>query len=227
MSRRVGTVLAVAFALTYNNWVLWPLNGDPRVLAGFLSELGAATQPFHTVFRNLDILAGLLLLVTIAWGRHRWAGRLAPPRVTRWVVVLLTVFAVGAITDASVPMTCSATLDPGCPTFVDPRDWPLNQWAHSIVSVVLESALVASMALVALRGSQRWRRPARIALAISISAHLTMLVLAATWQGEAVPQMVLMLTQGAWIILLGRAGDRPTPVLPRAEGPQARRSTTR
>lgn len=206
---RIGTILGIVFALAYNNWLLWPLNGDPRLFIGFLSELDVSSQPYHGVFQGGDVLSGVALLALVGWAWRRWPGQLAPRRVSAAVGVLLVLFALGVIADTSLPMACSPTLDPGCPTYTDVRQWPPEQWVHASLSTGTELALLTTMALVALRGEQAWRRRALVVLLITLVTHVTMLALSVTIAGEGIPQTVLMITQGVWGVLLGRASVSP------------------
>ena len=98
-------------ASTFNNWVLGILLNHRLWLAGgSVSEFSATTQPFHWVFRSLDIISGILFVV-IAWVVSKWIAR------SGWHYLLVAstlILGIGNIVDALLPLPCSGTLDNAC-----------------------------------------------------------------------------------------------------------------
>ena len=105
----VGALTVVA-GLAYSLFLLTPVLGrDPRPGDSFVSELAATDQPTSAVFRVVDGVVGLVLVLVgihLAIRTHR----VSP----RWAGASLALFGVATLLDAVMPMTCAPSADPVC-----------------------------------------------------------------------------------------------------------------
>lgn len=109
--RRVAAVTIAGGGALYAAWFLqWIVPTDLSAVSSYISELSAADQPHHWVFRSSDLIAGIMLIVgsiaaLISTQRNRWA-------VAGWVSLLL--FGASTISDSQSPMRCAETASAGC-----------------------------------------------------------------------------------------------------------------
>lgn len=199
--RALAPALAISVLLTYNTWLAWPINGNPRILTRYLSELAASDQPYFWFFRTGDLISALLFAV-IAWiGRRAWRPWLGPwaPRLA----AALAVVAAATALDCVVALPCAESHDAVCkatPSLV--RD------LHAVTSSTVGLAFVASFILVlaALLGRGGWSRAALVVTVAGTVSGLLMLVSAvAPWvspgtQGAA--QAIQVLICSAWVAWL-------------------------
>jgi hypothetical protein len=119
---------AVAFGAAsalYSSWLLGPwLNPRLGLRTGLASDLAAADQPWHDLFRYCDVAAGSLALLGSArmllGGRRdrrpRWH-RISAAERAAWLFVAL--FAVSTICDGSLTaLPCAPSIDAGCPDYL-------------------------------------------------------------------------------------------------------------
>lgn len=182
--RRCG--LAVLVLVTYNSWLAWPLNGDVRVLTGYLSELAAQDQPYQWFFRLGDTLsAGVFAVVAVLGcrGWEPWLGRRAPQ-----AALALLLVALGTLLDAVFNLPCAESRDALCAATPS-----ITRRLHEGASVLVAVGLVAVIGLAALGMAERhgrWGRSAR--LTAGLTALVGVLLVA-----SAVAPMVAPGSQGA------------------------------
>lgn len=111
MTRRVAAAAIAAGGILYAAWFLqWIVPTDLSAVTSYISELSAADQPHHWVFRATDLTAGILLLIGSVAAlrstiRSRWA-------VAGWISLAL--FGVSTISDSQSPMRCAETASARC-----------------------------------------------------------------------------------------------------------------
>jgi len=112
MSKRAKlVVLTIAAAITYNDWLLSPfLNRHLWSKDGSLSEYSIASQPYHLVFRLIDVLSGILLIY-IGFRIYKLIQQYKTGRLFGLSVILL---GVANILDACFVLPCSETLSNSC-----------------------------------------------------------------------------------------------------------------
>lgn len=109
--RRLIIYVATAAALTFNNWLLGIfINHRLFMAGGSVSEFSATTQPYHWLFRSLDIASGVLLVI-LAFLIFRSLPR---RRYFRWLSLGLAVLGLANCLDAALPLPCSGTLSKSC-----------------------------------------------------------------------------------------------------------------
>ncbi|WP_194949332.1 DUF998 domain-containing protein [Actinomyces trachealis] len=194
-------LLAGLVVTTYNSWVLWWLNDDPLVAHGYLSELAAQDQPYQWLFRLGDLLAAVCLLLTAWWGHQAWRPWLGS--WARWVAASVAVAGLGTALDASFNLPCAESRDAVCAA--TPY---LVRHLHELASVLVGSALVAAIALVAWALARRdgWgRRPVSVAaLALLVSGLMvgSVLLPLALPASRGPVQALQVLLCSAWVGLL-------------------------
>lgn len=163
-------LLAVTVFVLYNSWLAWPLNGNPQILCGYLSELAALDQPYSWLFRLGDALAALTIAL-IAWlGRRRWE-----PWLGAWARRLsVTLFLTSGATvlDVVFALPCAESHDPLCAATPS-----LARHLHALTSGTVGVALLLSFICVAwgLHAQRGWDRAARSCLALGAVAGVLML----------------------------------------------------
>jgi hypothetical protein len=169
--RATAVVAAVGglAALGYIDWVVAPaVVGRANPDRGYISELGARTQPHHALFNGLQILDGLLV-VALAVALLRLAGRTAG----RWATLgytCLAVFGVGGIADALLPMDCAPSRSAACARAPAAGRVSWVDHAHGIESVVTTTALFVAMGALALAVARAGRhRLAAVSASISVA----------------------------------------------------------
>lgn len=171
MSGRWGPrLLAVAVFILYNSWLAWPLNGNPQILRGYLSELAALDQPYSWFFRLGDALAALVIAL-IAWlGRQRWE-----PWLGAWArrLSMALFLAAGAtLLDVVFALPCAESHDSVCAATPS-----LTRQLHALTSGTVGVAFLLSFVCVAwgLRAGRGWDGAARSCLALGAVAGVLML----------------------------------------------------
>jgi Protein of unknown function (DUF998) len=205
-------VVGILAVLTYNTWILWqPLNGNPKILDGYLSELSASNQPNNLFFRVGDFLTALLVG---AMGVHGFelAYRALPRRSRWWAVAGASVLLFSACTlfDSIFAMDCSPTLSSQCKLLEDTGALTPVHYAHTFTSVGAQIGIVASMIAAYLAIVQEHQRRIilrRLLLGICsvevIALSIMMIMLADGASGLAYPQMVMVLAASLWFCLAG------------------------
>lgn len=129
--------LAVLAALTFNNWVLGPmLNKTLFDKNGSVSEFSALNQPYYWVFRSLDILSGLLMIILAIALKQFIDGRAKTGRVLIGGLFLL---GVSNAIDALLPLSCSETLSSACkvPVSISLSHFQVPPHAYSSVLIAI------------------------------------------------------------------------------------------
>ncbi|MET7362967.1 DUF998 domain-containing protein [Streptomyces sp. NPDC005562] len=178
---RVLAVLLLAGALAYSAWLtetFLPAGLSPRT--SYVSELAASDQPYGSLYRTADLLAGLLVLAA-ALGALRWL-----PRAGRWSAVgwaALALFGAATAADSRLPLSCTPTADAGCVAREGAGAVPWTHSAHVVSSGLAVTVALAAMVLLtvaARRGEATpYARSARGALA-RLGPGVVVLELAAT-----------------------------------------------
>lgn len=156
----IGWLLVAALVvLGYNTWIWWqPLNGNPAILRGYLSELAAADQPHHLFFRVGDLVAAALIAVTAVTGLSRVPSSTAG----RWwtaAYAALSLLAASIAAGAIFPMDCSPSLDRACAAAEHAGRVTVAHDLHTVAGVGVEIALIGGLfaAAMALRRTGRLR----------------------------------------------------------------------
>lgn len=206
------TVLGVMTLFTYNTWVLWkPVNGNARIIDGYLSELSASDQPHDYFFRGGDLTTALILLVLgiralVLLRRYR------PSRPRWWFVAVaaLVLFGLSTFFDAFFAMDCSPTLSALCKVAEESGRLSTIHYAHTYTSVGAQIGIVASMvaAWIAMQrslvGTLRVRRALLVVCVVEVAALAVMMaMLAAGVSGLGYPQAVMVLAASIWFAGVG------------------------
>jgi hypothetical membrane protein len=141
---------AIAAAALNCDWVLESLvDGRRAPVQGYVSELGARTQPHAALFNAFTMATGLLLVVWLAAGRPFGTLTGRGVRWSRLAIVTTAVAAAGTVVDGLFPMDCAPSLSARCAraAYDDSVSW--TDRVHTVESVVTTCALVASMGAVA------------------------------------------------------------------------------
>ena len=144
--RPTAAVLLALGALTYTAWILEAVLATGLIpTRTYVSELAARNQPYGSLFRTADLVAGLLV-----WG----GGLLAVLRLPlpgRWASAGwagLVLFGTATAVDSRLPLSCAPTADPACAAQERAGLLPVAHFAHSVSSTVaLCGILVAMVAL--------------------------------------------------------------------------------
>lgn len=206
---RLGAALVF---VAHNLWVLWPwLDGSQIMHGGLISELAADTRPGQLWLRAADVVAGAIIVTAAVVGAQRW--RVGWPRL---LAVAVATTGVGIAGDAIFNLNCSATVDAACHATGDLATQPWQHQVHAFTSVLYISAMIASLAIVALSGRGRWRVAAIVLLGLQVVANV---VLAfsdllgrdqLTWlQGVSVVATAGWLAALVWALATRSAGQRP------------------
>ncbi len=122
------------FAITVNNWIL-ALIFNPKLLyhRGSISDFSALSQPHHYVFRSLDILAGLLIIL-ICFVLFRLQQK---QQLGKIIALGGVAFGIFNIIDALVPLPCTNILDKACsvPATLDINHLVLPRHIYSSVAI--------------------------------------------------------------------------------------------
>ena len=130
MPRGVVAVVLVAGGLDYADWVLQlvlPVHAD--LMTSFVSELSAAGQPYHAVFRQADVIGGALLA---AGGAGAWLC------TRRWRATWLSLVLLGLCIslEASLPLNSTFTFAAILPKTGTGLWWARVSEPHGVLSFV-------------------------------------------------------------------------------------------
>lgn len=146
-ARRLVTTSVTAAWIAYSSWILaFVLPCDVDNSRAWVSELGAAGQPYHTAYRLGDRLSGLLLalsgLLILSLSR-RFTYR------TRWWPLLGGLYTVGGIgleIEAFSPLPCAPSLDTACRDRLLGANPTLVEDFHAAASFVEAASLLGALA---------------------------------------------------------------------------------
>ncbi|MER5766667.1 DUF998 domain-containing protein [Streptomyces sp. NPDC001985] len=197
-------------ALVYTAWLIEPaLNTGLHPLHSYVSELAAQNQPFGTLFRTTDLLAGLLVLAGALWALLR------TPR-TPWALIGwggVALFGAATAIDSRLPLSCAPTDDAACAAREAAGLVPATHTAHAVSSSVAMTGAVIGMAAltVAARRHGWWPLLARtgpLLVALELAATVWTLASVAaftaghgTW-GLGAGQRLQVLLVAVWLGLL-------------------------
>ncbi|WP_330182065.1 DUF998 domain-containing protein [Nocardia sp. NBC_01503] len=169
----IAAVLAGA-GLAYALWLVeFILPTRLSLISSFVSEHYVVSQPYHSLFRGGDVVAGILYAAAaglVATGHH------ASDRLVAGTAAAAALFGVATLTDAVFVPDCLTTVDPVCERreFAAQVSW--HHLAHLGASVVSQlAAITAVLALERLAtrsGTRGDRMAARTGLAVVIVAGL-------------------------------------------------------
>ncbi|MFJ6566886.1 DUF998 domain-containing protein [Streptomyces sp. NPDC091292] len=213
-------------ALAYSAWTLealLPTGLSPT--RAYVSELAAANQPYGTLFRTMDLVAGLLVGAA-AVGGLRWRPRLPWPRA-RWGAAGwsgLTLYGLATVADSRLPLSCAPTADAVCADRERAGLVPGTHTAHLVTSsTAMCGALVAVVALtVALRmsGAGPLGHAATCLAAAELAATVWTLTAVAAFGaghdgwGLGIAQRLQVAFLAAWLLVLAAAlARRPRSLL--------------
>lgn len=226
-------VLLLLGAVAYTAWVLeTPLRTGLAPVHTYVSELAAQDQPYGTLFRTTDLVAGVLILAAAGCAlpllpRRRdalagWAG--------------LALFGAATAVDSRLPLSCAPVADAGCAAREQAGLVPLTHTAHAVSSALaVAGALLAMVFLTsAARRHGVWPAlartgPALVALELAATAWTLTSVAAfdagrGTW-ALGLAQRAQLLLIAAWLVLFSwsllRSRDDFGPCSGPRSGPRA------
>ena len=187
-----ATLLALG-ALAYTTWVLEVvLTTGLAPTRTYVSELAARNQPYGTLFRTTDLVAGVLV----------WAGGLlAFLRLTtraRWALVGwagLVLFGTATAVDSRLPLSCAPTADAACAARERAGLVPAAHSAHTVSSTVALCGILVAMAALTLTAR---RYASRSVLARSGPALVALELAATAWTLAAIT--ALAAGQDGWAL---------------------------
>lgn len=230
---RAAVALLGLGALAYSTWLLeiFLRTGlDP--VRSYVSELAATDQPYGTLFRTTDLVAGLLLLAGSCWALWAlWRSERRPWAVAGWAGLAL--FGASTAADSRLPLSCPATVDAACAAREAAGLVPLTHTAHATSSTLaMAGALIGMVALTVAALRHRDRPllarygPALVVVAL-VATGWTLGAIAAfeagdgTW-GLGAAQRVQLLCVAVWTGVLALAEWRAAAPAPAsAERPRA------
>ncbi|XVQ10345.1 DUF998 domain-containing protein [Spirillospora sp. CA-255316] len=224
----LAALLALVAAVAYSTFFLehW-LSPEQDGINGYVSELSAVDQPYHSVYSGGDFVTGTLALTVaiialLTLRRRPWA-------VIGWVALAL--FGLCAIGDAVFPLDCAPSLESGCALRERAGNVSFSHSFHAVTSsLVITFGVAALLALsLAARRYGWWPALARwgwlLALAETCCALGTLVAMVlGRWLGIVQRVQISILVLGlltiAWALYQdrrahGRIGGTP-PVRERA-----------
>lgn len=145
--RKYRYQIALAAIVFYNNWLLGLILNFHASLAGATtSELGAGDQPWHVLFRALDVIAGFLFIISAGF-----IARLGTSSKARLLLLvgLITLGISTIIESALIPLDCSSAVEKIC---VQQETLGLVSWQHNfhIMESVISYAVTTFVPLTLL-----------------------------------------------------------------------------
>jgi Protein of unknown function (DUF998) len=199
-----------ASSVLYSSWLLGPwLNPRLGLTTGLASDLAAADQPWHEVFRYCDVAAGSLALLgstrMLVGGRgdHRLRWHLLT-RAERTAWLFVAVFALATIFDGGLTaLPCAPSIDPGCPGNLSGGLLETLRDPHTLTSAFAVIGGVGSI-LAFWRSSRAGSADRTWAAGLSVGSlavNVGLLVeLARNGDHEGIWQRVELLNLAAWLV---------------------------
>lgn len=153
-SRHVSTAILWLAVLTFNNWLLAIIFNRRLLLRdGSVSEFSIINQPHSWLFRDLDIISGLLFLILMLVIANNVKWRTTGGRLLILGIVLL---GAGNFSDALVPLHCSETVSSACtiPVNLSLQHLILPSHAYSSIAIGISYFLLPLGGLVYSRQNQ-------------------------------------------------------------------------
>jgi len=212
--RTAFRVLLLIAAITYSGLPWEAAAGFPLDPSrSYLSELAAQDQPYGLIFRTLDGLTGVLVLVAFALGSR-------VPSYTgfaRGSAIAIAAFAALTIIDASSPMACATSTSLRCAAADAANALGLSHQIHTVSSAGALAAVVVSAVLLAValvrdrtRSSDTERRVlfAIAGMLIVVTVLVTVLAMLSTDDGRLVDgggfvQRAQVLLVSAYLVSFG------------------------
>ncbi|MEW2352461.1 DUF998 domain-containing protein [Spirillospora sp. NPDC029432] len=205
-------ILLVIAAITYGTFLLEHfLSTDLDSVNGYVSELSAANQPYHSVYSGGDFITGSLAITVAAIAlltlrRRRWA-------VAGWI--FLALFGTCAIGDAVFPLECAPSLETRCALLERAGNVGFSHSFHSVTSsLVIVCGVLALLCLsIAARRYGWWPALARwgwlLALIETVAALGTLLAMVlGRWLGIVQRFQISILCLGLLTIAWALYADR-------------------
>ncbi|MFJ2258553.1 DUF998 domain-containing protein [Streptomyces sp. NPDC087844] len=172
-----ATLLALA-ALTYSAWTmeaLLPTSLPPAHT--YVSELAATDQPYTTLFRTADLLAGTLVCAAAA----TLSARRTPPTAR----AALFLFGAATAVDSRLPLSCTPTTDPNCAARETAALVPWTHSAHTVSSTVALCGILVAMVTLTrtTRTAPSYAGPTLVVLELAATAW-TLVAIAALESGH-------------------------------------------
>ena len=127
-------VLAIVAGVFFNNWLLGPIL-NPHLFSnnGSVSEFSAGGQPYAWIFRALDVLSGLLMVVLALVARRV----MVRAKISSWLAGTALVLGLANAVDALFVISCSNTVSPNCniPINLSPSHFQLPSHAYSSIII--------------------------------------------------------------------------------------------
>jgi hypothetical protein len=219
MKRRSLIAVGLMTAVLYNNWLVGPwLNSVLWAHNGSVSEFSAAGQPGHSVFRLLDVSAGLLLIF-LGWRLFKALGNQAAGKLLAVSVALL---GFANILDAIFVLPCSQALSSNChvPISLSFHHLQLPAHAYSSSLIGLCYFLVPLLGLV-YAWQTKLRRMAAFSALIFIDSLYSLVSTLIEYQRNGGPtarasgasQEVEMMLIGIWLVICVYETARPSKMV--------------
>ena len=136
------TILASLSAIFYSSWPLGYWLNPALAHNGFGSQLEAVNQPYNWLFVICDVVSSTLISI-VAWLIWRRLRCLSNRRFTKIVLINISIFALGTILGALIPLDCGSS-NGTCPNYhQDP-----TILFHGAPGVIAAICLFISLALV-------------------------------------------------------------------------------
>ncbi|HEY5184221.1 MAG TPA: DUF998 domain-containing protein [Actinomycetes bacterium] len=140
-------IIGLVGLAAYNGWVAAVIGGRLSSSNELLSDLEVVGHPYAAAFSNLDVVAGVLVLVAL-WLRGR-NGPLGIRPEWRWLLA----FAVAGIVGGLFPYVCSEGVSAACRTAEWHFQLPRRHYVHVLAGIVEFAAASVAIGLA-------WRRTA-------------------------------------------------------------------
>jgi uncharacterized protein DUF998 len=151
LSSKTNFWIAILAGLVYSSWPLGFILNPSVAHHSFASEFEAAHQPYNWLFIALDILSGLLMLVS---GIRQWR-RAGSHKVLQMSIITYVLFGVLVITAAIMPYNCVSGTS-SCQELLHSPAFIIHGFS-SIVSVVfLFISLILPTKILMQRRMYRW-----------------------------------------------------------------------
>ncbi|TGB05966.1 DUF998 domain-containing protein, partial [Streptomyces sp. MZ04] len=184
-------------ALAYSAWLLEiPLDTGLSPVSSYVSELAARDQPYGTLLRTTDLVAGVLILAAAVCAPRR----LPLGRLTALGWAGLALFGAATAVDSRLPLSCTPTADAACAAREGAGRVPWPHAAHVGSSGVAVAGALAGMVLLTIASRRYGVLPF---LAGPLGLVLVLLELGATtWTLAAVAAFDA--GHGTWALGLGQ-----------------------
>lgn len=157
--RRLAILLLLVGGLLYADWVVeffLPIALSPST--SFISELSALDEPYHAVFRALDVAGGVIVMAGALFAF------VASPKSRTFVITwsALALFGLSNVLDAMTPLSCTITVQNSCTDQISRNPWNWVGDPHVYASTGEEAffaiAVVATALAMRRSGASRFDR---------------------------------------------------------------------